>query len=231
MLRKTNINRASLRRAHDAVSEATTKEISEQRNNKNSSTNGENNTRSRTNSTHRHNRITPASSLSRSDPKESWNEYEHRSTNNTKSSQSESEEQDKYNSILYWSNCESNSDSKKPSIENYQRRSDLNKSEAENERKGKASSSKSSYKIEPCESEFMKSQNKNEQRGRIDSKKILSENKQPGSKNVSNLKNSFNEYENNSCTRTREQWKNKTEITSTTELVPGLIIQGQVTDL
>jgi hypothetical protein len=235
MLRKTNINRASLRRAHDSVSEATTKEIFEQKHNKNYSINVENNTRSSTitySSTNGSKHITPTFSLSRSDSQESWNEIEHRSTNNTKSSQSESKQQNKHNSITYWNNCGNNSDSKKSWLENEQwSRYNLKKSQAENEHQGKASSRKSSYKNELCQSEFMKSQNKNKQCGRTDSKKILSETEQHSLKNTSNLKKSLNEYEHNSCTETREQWKNRIEMTTTTELVPGLIIQGQVTDL
>jgi hypothetical protein len=259
MLRKTNINRASLRRAHNSVTEATPREIFEEQHSKTYSTNGENNTRPSTivyNSTNRSKGATPTSNLSMSDSKESCNENEHWRINN-KSSQSKNEQQDKYKSMIYWNNCENNSHSNKSWAENEQCRSDLkksqakneqqgkkswteneqcnrsdfNKSEAENKEHGKASSKKTSYKNERCQSEIMRSQNKTEECGRTDSKEILSENEQHSSKNTSNLNNSLNENEQNNCKETTEQWKNRTEMTTTTELVPGLIIQGQVTDL
>jgi hypothetical protein len=231
MLRRTNINRASLRRAYGSVSDATTKETFEQKHNKNYSTNAEYNTRSCTttsNGTNGSKHITPTSSLSRSDSKESWDENEYQSIKNTKNSQNDSEQQERYKSMTHWNNSENNSDSKKSWteneqlnrsdlklkneqqgkanskvswIENEQRsRCDLKKSQAENEQQRKGSSNNSLHKNELCQPEIKKSQSINKEYGRTDFKEFLSE----------------------TC-------KTRTEMT--TELVPGLIIQGHVTEL
>jgi hypothetical protein len=80
------------------------------------------------------------------------------------------------------------------------------------------------------QSESVKFQNKDEHCGIFDTKESSVQNEQRKSENRPDIKESFNEYEHNSTPKTREQWKDKTGITIT-ELVPGLIIQGEVADL
>jgi hypothetical protein len=221
MLRKTNINRASIRRATDSISETAAEQTLEQKHNKDSSVNEEYSLRSKSiiyNNiiTSEHTHLT--SSCSKSDSKNPWHENKHWNRSDPKSSRNGSAST--YSSIKSWNGAGNSSDSSKSaSVDPLNRNDD-----------SKVSSQQPWNENKLCQSESTKSQNIYEKHGRRDSNRPSLKNDQHSSKNRPNFRNSLNKYEHNSYRERRSQWEDKTKIT-TIELVPGLIIQGQVTEL
>lgn len=245
MLRKTNVTRASLRRTHDTASEGITRETSDQKYNKNHLSNDKSHLTSSStpyNGSNTSKHTSPTSNLSKCSSPNPLNENEHRNKKCPKSSWNESEQQYRYNSMIPWNDTENSSDSKTSSIENEQwTKLDLKKSQAkheqyksdyvnENEKQSMAISKKYWNESKLNQSESMKLQNKGGHCGGFDTNESGIQNEQQKSDNRPDLKKSFNEYEHKSPSNTRRQWKDKTGITIT-ELVPGLIIQGEVADL
>lgn len=244
MLRKTNVTRASLRRTHDTASEGITRETSDQKYNNYLSNDKNHLTSSSTphNGSNTSNHTSPVSNFSKCSSQKPLNENEHGNKKYPKSSWNESEQQDRYNSMIPWNDTENSSDSKTPSTENEQwTRPDLKKSQAKNEQyksdyvnkneqQSMAISEKYWNESKLNQSESMKFQNRGEHCGRFDTKESAIQNEQHKSGNSPDLKKSFNEYEHKSPSKTGRQWKDKTGITIT-ELVPGLVIQGEVADL
>lgn len=235
MLRKTNINRASIKRATDSLSETATEETLNQKHKKNYSINEDYNLTSRSityNNIRTPQHIHCPSSCSRSDSASPWHKKENWNRNDPRSSRNGSELQKTYNSIKSWNGAEKSSDSKKNGIENEQHiRSATVESLNRKEHHSKASSQKpwNENKLDP--SEFMKSQNIYEEQGRLDSNRPLLKNEQHSSKHGANFKKSLNKYEHTSHRECRSQWEDKTKVITKVDLVPGLIIQGQVTEL
>jgi hypothetical protein len=224
MLRKTNINRASIRRATDSILETGIQQTLDQKHNKNYSVYEEYNRRSKSiiydslnTSEHTH----LISDCSSSDSKNPLDENEHWNRNDPKSSRNGSEQQNTCSYIKSWNGVENSSDSIKfASVDSLNR----------NEDHIKASSQKAWDENKLCRSESMKSQNKYENHGRLDSNRPLLKNEQHSSKNEPNFRNSLNKYEDNSYRESRSQSEDETR-TTRIELVPGLIIQGKVTEL
>jgi hypothetical protein len=190
MLRKTNINRASLRRNTNSISETAAEQTLGQKHNKNFSVNEEDNLRPK--STTYKNINTP----------------EH--TQNT------------YSSIKSWNSVENSSDSNK-----FASLGSLNR----NEYQIKTRSQKPWDENHLDQSESMKSQSIYKEHERLGSNRHSLNNEQHSSKSGPNFRNSLNKYEDNSYRESRSQLEDETRKTTTTELVPGLIIQGKVTEL
>lgn len=245
MLRKTNVTRASLRRTHDTASEGITRETSDQNYNKNYLSNDKNHLRSSStpyNGSNTSKHTSPTSNLSKCSAQKPLNQTELRNKECPKGSLKESEQQERYNSMIPWNDTENSSDSKTSPSENEQwTRFYLKKSQAKNEQYKSDYANKNEHQSTAIsknywnesklnQSESMKLQNKGEHCRRFDTNESTIQNGQHESDNGPDLKKSFNEYEQKSPSKTRRQWKDKTGITIT-ELVPGLIIQGEVADL
>ncbi|XP_023714727.2 uncharacterized protein LOC111868372 [Cryptotermes secundus] len=245
MLRKTNVTRASLRRIHDTASEGITRETSDQNYNINYLANDKNYLRSSStphNGSNTSKHTSPTSNLSKCSARNPLNENEHGNKKCPKSSWKESEQQERYNSMIPWNDTENSSDSKTSPSENEQwTRFDLKKSQAKNEQyksnyvnknEQQSTAISKNYWNESKlkQSESMKLQNEGEHCRRFNTNESTIQNEQHESDNRPDLKKSFNEYEHKSPSKTRKEWKDKTGITIT-ELVPGLIIQGEVADL
>jgi hypothetical protein len=250
MLRKTNVNRASLRRAYDIASESKTMENSDQKYNKIYFSNEKYDLRSSNtpyNSSNTPNYTSSMSNLSVCSSLSPLNENEHRNKKYPKSSWNEIEQQDRYSSTIPWNDTENSSDSKTSWTENEQwARYDLKKSQAKSEQyksdpmkddcvnkngqQSKAISKKywNEHKLE--QSESTKFHNKSKHCERFDTTEHSKQNEQHNSGKRPDLNKLFHEHEYRNSTKTRRQWEDKTEMTIT-ELVPGLIIQGKVADL
>jgi len=218
MLRKTNINRASIRRATDTISETATEQTLDQKHNKNYSVNEEYNLRSKSII---YNQIN-TSDCSRSASKNPWNENDHWNRHDPKSSRNGSEQQNTYSSINPWNGVENSSNSIKFACVD-----PLNR----NEDHIKASSQKSWDENQMGHSESMKSKNIYKNHGRLDSNRPSLKNEQHSLKNGPNFRNSLSKYKDNSYRESRSQLEDETRKTTTMELVPGLLIQGKVTEL
>jgi len=218
MLRKTNINRASIRRANDSIPENASEQTLDQKHNKNYSVNEEYNLRSKSII---HNRIN-TSDCSRSASRNPWHENEHWNRHDPKSSRSRSEQQNTYSSINSWNGVENSSNSIKFACAD-----SLNR----NEDHIKASSQKPWDENQLGHSESMKSKKIYKKHGRLDSNRPSLKNEQHYSKNGQNFRHSLSKHKDNSYRESRSQLEDETRKTTTIELVPGLIIQGKVTEL
>ena len=218
MLRKTNINRASIRRAFDSISETAAEQTLDQKHNKNYSVNEEYNLRSKGIIYNR----TNTSDCSRSASRNPWHENEHWNRHDPKSSRNGSEQQNTYSSINSWNGAENSSNSIKFACVD-----SLNR----NEDHIKASSQKPWDENKLGHSESMKSQNMYKKHGRLDSNRPSLKNEQHSLKTGQNFRNSLSKYKDNSYRESRSQLADETRKTITIELVPGLIIQGKVTEL
>jgi hypothetical protein len=218
MLRKTNINRPSLRRATDNISETAAEQTLDQKHNRNYTVNEEYNLRSKSII---HNRIN-TSDCSRSASRNPWHENEHWNRYDPKSSSNGSEQQNTYSSINSWNGVENSSNSIQFACVD-----SLNR----NEDHIQASSQKHWDENQLGHSESMKSQNIYKKQGRLDSNRPSLKNEQHSLKNGQNFRNSLSTYTDNSYRERRSQLEDETRKTTTIELVPGLIIQGKVTEL
>jgi hypothetical protein len=250
MLRKTNINRSSLRRTYDTTSESVTREIPDQEYSKDYFSNEKYNLRSSStpySSSNTSNHTNSMSYIGKYSSQTPSNENEHRNKKYPESSCNDNEEQDGYNSMISWNDTENSPNSKISWTGNEEwARLDPKKSQAKNEQ----------YKYEPMKSDYMnknrqhrmeiskkcwnesklgqsecmKFQKKGEHFGRFDTKEYSIQNEQQKSNNKTDLKKLSSEHEHQTPTRTRMQWEDKTGLT-VTELVPGLIIKGKIADL
>lgn len=218
MLRKTNINRASIRRATDSISETAVEQTLDQKHNKNYSVNEEYSLRSKSTIYSRIN----TSDCNRSAARNSWHENEHCNRHDPKSSRNGSEQQNTYSSINSWNGVENSSNSIK-----FACMDSLNR----NEDHIKASSQKPWDENQLGHSESMKSQKIYKKHGRLDSNRPSLKNEQHSLKNGPNFRNSLSKHKDNSYRESRSQLEDGTRKTTTIELVPGLIIQGKVTEL
>jgi hypothetical protein len=250
MLRKTNVNRASLRRTYDIAPESKTMETSDQKYNRIYFSNEEHDLRSSNtpyNSSNTSNYTSSMSNLSMCSSRNTSNENEHRNKQYLKSSWNESEQQDRYSSTISWNDTENSADSKAPWIKHEQSaRFDLKKSQAKNEQyksdpmkydyvnkngqQSMAISKKYWNESKLEQSESMNFHNKGKHCGRFDTTEPSKQNEQHNSEKRPDLQKLFHEHEYQNITKTRWQCEDKTGITIT-ELVPGLIIQGKVADL
>jgi hypothetical protein len=223
MLRKTNINRASLRRNTESISETAANQTHDQKHNKNYSVNKEYNLRSKSiiyNSINTSEQTHLTSGCSRSDSNNIWHENEQWNRNYPKSYRYGSEQQNTYSPIKSWNRVENSSDSTKfVSVDSLNR----------NEDHIKASYQKPWDENQLGQSESMKSRSIYGKHGRLDSDRPSLHNEQHSSKNGPNFRNSLNKY--NSYRESRGQSEEETRKTTTIELVPGLIIRGKVTEL
>jgi hypothetical protein len=224
MLRKTNINRASLRRVTDSIPDTTAEQTLDQKHDKDYSVNEEYSLRSKsiiynniTTSEHKY-----LTSSCRSDSKNPWHKNEHGNRSNPKSSRNGVGQQATYSCIKSCNGAGNSSDSIKSASVDSLNRNDYHR---------EASSKKLWSENKLCQSESVKSQNVYEKVQRQDSDRPPLKNEQESSKNRPNFINSLNKYEHNSSRERRNQWEDKTKTTLTTELVAGIIIQGQVTEL
>jgi len=218
MLRKTNINRASLRRANDNISENAAEHTLDQKHNKNYSVNEEYNVTSKSII---YNRINTSDS-SRAASRNPWHENEQWNRHDPNSSTNGSEQQNTNSSINSWNGVGNSSSSIKFACVD-----SLNR----NEDQIKASSQKPSDENQVDHSESMKSQNIYKKNGRLDSNRPSLNNEQHSSKNGPNFRNSLSKYKDNSYRESRSQLEDETRKITTIELIPGLIIQGKVTEL
>jgi hypothetical protein len=218
MLRKTNISRASLRRANDSISETAAEHTLDQKHNKNYSVNEQYNVRSKSII---YNRIN-TSDCSRAASRNPWHENEHWNRHDPKNSRNGSEQQNTHSSINSWNGVGNSSSSIKFACAD-----SLNR----NEDHIKASSQKPWDENQMGHSESMKSQNIYKKHGRLDSNRPSLKNEQHSLKKGPNFRNSLSKYKDNNYRESRSQLEDETRKITTIELVPGLIIQGKVTEL